>query len=215
MSSDSDETVRGRMASPNALPDAYREQMWQTISRSWSEQAVRRDRVRAARQWGGAGLGLAAMLVLGVFIGRVSDVPGVVGEDYGATALIAERALIGSELSVPYRVAVSEHLREAETLLVLFGSSTDVDDELVRLAGDLAATTRLLMDSRAGEDAEVRGMLLNLELLLVQISRLVDARDTTEQQVVREGLEGSTVLPGLRQLRPERATAVGFEGVSL
>ena len=211
MSSDTDsEAIRRRIASAHALPAAYREQMWQAISREWSAQVTRRSRVRAGAAWGGLGVGFAAAMVLGIFIGRVSYVPGVGGEDYRATALIVEGAAVESQLSTPYRVALGEHLTEAETLLVLFGNSQETDDELASLARDLAATTRLLMDSDAGEDAQLRRILLDLELVLVQISRLVDASDATERQVVREGLEDSTVLPRLRRLIPERPSSLGI-----
>jgi hypothetical protein len=59
-----------------------------------------------------------------------------------------------------------------------------------------------LIGSRAGRDPEVRRMLLELEILLAQISRLADERDAAERQVVREGLEDTAVLPRLRQMIP-------------
>jgi hypothetical protein len=67
----------------------------------------------------------------------------------------------------------------------------------------------LLIDSRAGEDEAVRRVLLDVELLLVQIARVVGERDVAERQIVREGLEDSAVLPRLRQLIPQdRATRI-------
>jgi hypothetical protein len=48
-------------------------------------------------------------------------------------------------------------------------------------------------------------MLLELEILLAQISRLADERDAAERQVVREGLEDTAVLPRLRQMIPRDA----------
>jgi hypothetical protein len=84
-------------------------------------------------------------------------------------------------------------------LLVSFDTSGKVDADIVRSAHDLAAATRLLIDSRAGEDPEARLLLLDVELLLLQISRLMEGGDQTERQLVREGLEESSVLPRLQQ----------------
>jgi hypothetical protein len=168
--------------------DVYREEMWETISRSWSDQASRHARTRSARLWGSAGLGLAAMLAIGVFLGRWS-----VGVDGQHTATIIDDSVIERPLSTPYRIAVAEHFREAETLLVLFESSERADPGLSELARRLAATSRMLMASDAGRDAEIRSILLELELLLAQISRLVDD-DPTELDIVRTGVEEADAL---------------------
>ena len=205
MSNDTDyDTARQRLAKTSAAPDAYREEMWQHVSRSWQQQGRHRERMRVARVWGGAGFALAATLIVGIWVGRTT------GPEIPQDALAAT-PVFGGCLPTPYRVALNEHLRSAETLLVLFGAAPESDDaELARSARELALTTRLLIDSRAGDDDEVRRMLLDLELTLVQISRLVDERDATERQVVRDGLADSGVLPRLQQLVPERATNLGI-----
>jgi hypothetical protein len=138
--------------------------------------------------------GIAAALALGVFIGRQSAQRG--DSDF-ATPIVAEVAPRESALPAAYRRAVGEHLREAETVLVLFNSAAEPDAELVGLARELAATSRLLTASRAGEDPEVRAMLLDLELLLMQVARVVDD-DAIERQVVREGTADAAVLARLR-----------------
>jgi hypothetical protein len=101
-----------------------------------------------------------------------------------------------------YRVVVGEHFKEAETVLALFAAESSADKDLSAAARRLATTTRLLIGSRAGEEPEVRRMLLELEILLAQIARLVDERDAPERQEVREGLEDTAVLPRLRQMIP-------------
>ena len=90
-------------------------------------------------------------------------------------------------------------------MLALFAAESAADADLGSAARSLAATTRLLIGSRAGEDPEVRRMLLELEILLVQIARLVDERDAAERQAVREGLEDTAVLPRLRRMIPQDA----------
>lgn len=208
MSNESEYEAPGRRLRGAAAPvDAYREEMWEVVSRAWTVQAVRRKRRRALRAWGGAGLGIAAVLVLGIFIGRLSS-PGIDGGgDIDAGALVLEERSVEPRLPASYRLAVGEHFQQAETLLVLFGSDEEADAGLTRLARELAATSRLLMDSRAGEDAEVRAMLLDLELLLTQIARLVDNRDAIEREVVRESVEESAVLARLRGMTSDRTTS--------
>ena len=198
MSNDGDyETTRVRLAANDAAVDAHREEMWKVVSRSWTEQAVQRRRRRVATAWGGAGLALAATLAVGILIGRGSTGPAPVDEPVARTPR--------SGLPMAYRVVVGEHFKEAETVLALFAAESAADADLSSAARSLAATTRLLIGSRAGEDPEVRRMLLELEILLVQIERLVDERDAAERQVVREGLEDTAVLPRLRRMIPQDA----------
>lgn len=198
MSSDGDyESKRVRLAAHEAPANAHREAMWDVVSRSWTEQAAQRRRRRTAALWGGAGFALAASLAVGIVIGRSSTEP-------AAVDLPAAAAPRGG-LPMAYRVAVGEHFKQAETVLALFAAQTGADADLGTAARNLAGTTRLLIDSRAGEDTEVRRMLLEIEVLLVQIARLVDERDAAERQVVREGLEDTAVLPRLRQMIPREA----------
>ena len=198
--------IRRRMASYNDPPETPADEMWQTVRESWSTQAGKRRHARRVRVWGGAGLGVAAVLTLGIAIGRwTSPQTNPTGPAEVAQASSGE----SGQISTAYRLAAGEHFREAETLLVLFDSAGEPDDELTGLARDLLSTTRLLMDSRIGEDTEVRRMLLDLELLLIQISQLAGTQDSTERDLVREGLEGSSVLPRLRRLIPDAASTRG------
>jgi ABC-type transporter Mla subunit MlaD len=199
MSGDFGRCGAGPSRDDSALSDALREELWDDISRSWDHQAARRRRARAAAISATAALALAAVLAVGIFIGRVSN---------GPPSSESRQAAVPVEPSVPslanaYRVAVGEHLKAAETLVKLFESTDETDASLARLARDLAVTSRLLADSRAGENPEMRRTLLDLELLLVQIARVVDESDATEREVVREGLRDSTVLPRLRRGVPD------------
>jgi hypothetical protein len=111
---------------------------------------------------------------------------------------------------MPIRIAVGEHFRAVETLLLLFGSSQQTDAELMGLARELAGTSRMLMASDAGRDAEVRSMLLDLELLLVQIARLVDGADVAETEVVKDGIAETEAVPRMRRFLADAAVRVGI-----
>jgi hypothetical protein len=200
--------MNGKEESEVRPADAYREEMWAVISKSWAEQTTRQRRLRKAHAWTGVGLGLAAMLVVGIFIGRTTSE----AEDpvSPAVAIRAAPVRAGQAISTPIRIAVGEHFREVETLLLLFGSSQQTDAELMGLARELAATSRMLMASDAGRDAEVRSMLLDLELLLVQIARLVDSTDATETEVVKDGIAETEAVPRMRRFLADAAVPVGI-----
>jgi hypothetical protein len=197
--------MNGREESEVRLADAYREEMWAIISESWADQAARQRHARKAYAW--SGLGLAAMLVVGIFIGRSTS---EVEDSESALAIRADPVRAEYPISTPIRVAVGEHLREVETLLLLFASSRQTDAELVGLARELAGTSRMLMASDAGRDAEVRSMLLDLELLLVQIARLVDGADAAETEVVKDGIAETEAVPRMRRFLAEAAVPMGI-----
>ncbi|HEX5047478.1 MAG TPA: hypothetical protein VFX89_10180 [Gammaproteobacteria bacterium] len=186
------ELARRRLAELAPPAELPRELIWRTVAADWRARAERRRRIRTVTRWAGAGVGLAAALVLGVLIGRSSGPAAVAPAQ-------PEGTQAATTLPVPYRIAVGEHLRDAEMLLVSFDTSGKVDADVVRSARELAAASRLLIDSRAGEDPEARRLLLDVELLLLQISRLMEGGDQTERQLIREGLEESSVLPRLQQ----------------
>jgi hypothetical protein len=150
------------------------------------------------------------MLVVGIVLGRfwAGIDPGA--NDLGSVAVIADAGFIERPMSAAYRIAADEHFEDAETLLVLFEASDAGDAELARLARELAARSRMLIGSRVGDDAQVRAVLLDLELLLTQISRLVDGGNGMETQIVRDGVEDTDVLDRLRRLMAEDTRVRGI-----
>ncbi|UCC82810.1 MAG: hypothetical protein JSW46_17875, partial [Gemmatimonadota bacterium] len=119
----------------------------------------------------------------------------------------------GAQLA--YRVAATEHLVRAETFLTSFRTDAQAgraDAEFWSGAGELLASTRLLIDSPAAEDPVFRSLLGELELVLVQIVRLSAERGDGELELVTEGLEHRGLLPKLRTAIPAGPT-VAMEGV--
>lgn len=177
-----------------------REEMWARI------QAGRRRRFLVIRPWARWALAAAAMLVLGIGIGRWSAGPaGPAGND---TAYGESRDLI-------YHVAATQYLSRTEAFLT--GFRADLRDGRVqpRFAGqarDLLSTTRLMLDSPAADDRRLRLLLEDLELVLVQISQLQSGRGSADADLITQGMDNANVLPKLRSAIPAGPAALRVEG---
>lgn len=188
--------VRERMQTYNRPPMTPTEEMWPRIRASWQDQADQRKVVTIRRKWARRGLAAAALIVLGVSVGRMSVAPaGGAGQ---AAVSVAE---VESGISATYRIAASRHFDQSETLLLLFGNDPAVDD-FVPLVRNLLTTTRLLLDSRAADDPRIRELLLDLELVFSQLVHLEPGNDVIEREMITESVEGGTLLPRLRSLIP-------------
>jgi hypothetical protein len=172
----------------NEPPEAPRDAMWVAIQETRRARAERRTGVRAivrhpALRWG---VGIAAALVLGIGIGRVSGP-------------VAPGPVVASDdtQSGAYRWATLQHLGQVETYLSLVRQDAGaqrvqyVEDDGART---LLSTTRLLLDSPAAEDASVRELLEDIELVLAQIAQLVDAQTLEEWDFIDDSLERRGVM---------------------
>jgi hypothetical protein len=85
-------------------------------------------------------------------------------------------------------------------LLVSLPSSREfnADGKMVERAGELLSTTRLLLDSPAAEDPELKVLLDDLELVLAQVVRLSSRRHDQEMELITDALEERDVLPRLQ-----------------
>ena len=94
----------------------------------------------------------------------------------------------------------SRYLGQAVALLVALPSSSEYepDHKLIERAGDLLSTTRLLLDSPAAEDPELKVLLDDLELVLAQVVRLSSKRPRQELELITDALEERDVLPRLQ-----------------
>ena len=112
----------------------------------------------------------------------------------------------GRESNRAYRVAAAEHLAMTEALLVTLRSDLRAgrqDSTIGKWATSLLGTTRLMMDSPASQDPQMRRLLEDLELVLVQIARLQTTNaDTTELRIIDEAMRRRQVLTRLRAMAP-------------
>lgn len=192
-----DELIQDLSHEHNHPPPTPREEMWAAIQEARLAEA---RRIPFHRGWIAAGVGIAAVLMVGVGLGRLSVRPGAAPP----AAAVGAPAAAGPE-GTAYRLVTAQHLGQAELLLTSFRAearSGEVDARVAEWAKELLTTTRLLLDSPAGADPELRALLDDLELVLVQLSHL-PADDSTQEarqevELVTDAMEEAAVLPKIR-----------------
>lgn len=161
---------------------------------------------------------MAAMLLVGVAVGRASvgrtsDAPAtdVVATGVAAPARSAAGGQRADAEPSAERVATDMYLVRTAALLA------GLPDELSARRGDAAfrsqadallLQTRLLLDSPAAADPALRALLDDLEIVLAQVVRLDAAaggRNQMEVEFLHEALEQRDVLPRLRDAVAENA----------
>ena len=111
-----------------------------------------------------------------------------------------------------YRLAASQTLGQAELLLTSFRAESkargSVDPQVAEWAGDILSSTRLLLDSPAGRDPKLRGLLEDLELVLAQIVQFRDVPANArpgDADLIDHALQQRDLLPRLRTAVPAGA----------
>ncbi len=154
------------------------------------------------------GAAIAASLVLGVALGRVSAHRGdsaAIGKG-GATPAAVTAATSARVAADPYQHATEEFLGRTAVLLASLPSDSRNASDAAHVAGQatqLLGTTRLLLDSPAASDARVRALLEDLELVLAQVARLQAPRQKGEMNLITQALEERDVVPRIRSVVAE------------
>ncbi len=178
-----------------------RDEMWKRI-----ETARRGKRVIVLRPWLRWAVAAAAVLVLGIGIGRWST-------NQKSGPRVANE--IDSLASVAYQVAATQYLSRTEAFLTSFRADANRSANTARLARqarDLLTTTQLMLDSPAGDNPRLRSLLEDLELVLMQISLLNPLQDGHDRDLITQGMNQSNVLPKLRSAIPAGPVPVRTEG---
>ena len=134
--------------------------------------------------------GIAALLVLGIGIGRMT----------APTVETVATAPAVKPPSMALEVAAAQHLSQSEAYLTLFRASVrsgQVDSLPVAAARELLATNRLLLDSRVA-DARLRPLLLDLELVLAEITQLGTSGRQADVKLITDDLDHGDVMMRLR-----------------
>jgi hypothetical protein len=157
---------------------------------------------------------IAAALLLGIAIDRLALRR--VGEP--SVASVPPTPRDSADPQRLYRLAAAQTLTQAEALLVAYRAS-EVPDRNPTTARQLGSwgrqvlsSTRLLLDSPAGSDPQLRPLLDDLELVLVQIIQLsgapLDASERAlmdrarERALIDGALQDRNLLPRIRNAVP-------------
>jgi hypothetical protein len=105
---------------------------------------------------------------------------------------------------VTYEVASVQHLTAVEAMLTSFRAEqrSETDQALQRWARDLLSSTRLLLDSPAGEDPARRQLLEDLEFVLAQIVQLDPNAPAEDRAMVDRAITREQVLTRIRSSIP-------------
>ncbi len=211
-----DEQLREAARDYNAPPETPRAEIWQRIQAARAAEPrpvasptiplFRRPVMRFA-------LGIAALLAIGIGIGRVTA-PRAPATASGRSSVAAAPDSSPPVASAPdkkdrgevaTRYATNEHLSQVETFLTEFGTRPPQGPEGREFTGraqDLLTTTRLLLDSKRVTDVRTQQLLQDLELVLVQIATL-DPKDRREDlDLITDGLAQNHLRTRLRNAIP-------------
>ena len=210
----------------NAPPATPKAELWERIAAARAEPVealAPRYRIRKSVTWG---LALAALLLIGIAIGRVTapGVPGVTPtaapREVATTSTPTEPVAVPRETrdsatprargaaptadpaapeergTVAMQVVMTQHLGRVESFLTDFGTR-QAAAEFAGQAEDLLGTTRLLLDSKRLTDVGARKLLEDLELILVQIAAL-RAGAQEDLDFIADGLAQRQVRTRLR-----------------
>ena len=186
-------------------PETPREEMWRRIV---AARARRQQHVLVQHRWLHWGLGIAAVLVLGIGIGRWTA-RGPQGTEPTVGRVPSEAGTLA------YRVAAAQYLSRTEALLTGFRTEarpSAPDAQFAAQARDLLTTTRLMLDSPAARDGRLKALLEDLELVLAQIAQLPAGGDKEDVQLITQGLDERSVLLRLRTAIPAGPGPVRMQG---
>ena len=200
-----DDKELNKMArSHNPPPEVPRDRMWEKIeaARNGRRGVVQPDftpRRSPVFRILRIAAGVAAILVLGVFIRRMTDQqPAPVPVPVAVNEVETTDPEIKKDI---YRLAARDLFSRADYLLTDFKvRSCGKDDmsEVPAWAGGMLVQTRLLMDTDVAEDIEMKNLLDELELVLAQIVGLSRDNCARDMAWIRQGLQERSTIDRLR-----------------
>ncbi len=210
-----DAWVSGAAASINVPSAAPRAEMWSDIAARVAQQKTASAEVRPIRRSRFfVPLALAAALVLGIAIDRFAVQRQPVGQSASLPVKTTTTTTDSVDSPKLYRMAAQQTLTQAEALLTAYRASNLAtrDPESVRQLGtwgrQVLSSTRLLIDSPAGDDPRLKPLLEDLEVVLVQIIRLSGAAlDQSERDLIDGAITNRHLLPRIRSAVPAGSDA--------
>ena len=177
-------------------PEPDYQAMWGRIERE--AFAGVREAPQRTPSWRVFTIGIAATLMIGVALGRVSMKQSPATETVPTLAAVSTDT--GATRSSEYDRVASELL--GRTVVLLTSLPDEVrspgSERFSNQATELLTSTRLLLDSPAASDVRFKDLLEDLELVLAQIAMLQSGRTRQEIDLITDALEEREVVPRIR-----------------
>lgn len=204
-----EELMRDAKKTYRTPPNADFDSMWKSIEGAYfggamgQTQAHHTERPRGLQHSAMRWVGIAATLVVGIGIGRMSLRLDHAAPTQPAVTNVAvvqpEAQKPDTAMARPYELETSQYLGQTAALLVSLPTEAKTPDaQFAARAADLLTRTRLLMDSPAASNPSMRSLLDDLELVLMQVVRLQGSSNKTDLELINRALEQRDVIPRLR-----------------
>lgn len=196
-----DNWLRTQARSYNQPPAPDVEGMWKEIEKQHFDGVTTVAPLRTP-WWNSSVLRIAAALVIGVGLGRVSLSPTLL-TPVNAPSVAQVEQNGGTPEVLPALNAPEANRYLGETVALLASLQSDArssrsDKRLVTGAADLLNTTRFLLDAPSTNNSNVRGLLEDLELVLAQIVQLSNGGSASDIDLIHQAMEQRDVMPRLR-----------------
>lgn len=189
-------------------PPTPTEAIWARIQATRTPEAGRSaslvvlaDRRRRTARWVTGILAAAAVLLVGVAIGRF----GVSGPTHAPNAVAAADSLSRPE-STAFRLATVATLSQVKTLLADYDADR-ITDDFHDSARELLSAARSLLASPRLADPATRQLLEDLELVLMQVARLHRSGQGDERGFIDDGMAERAIRHRLGSAIPAGPTA--------
>ena len=198
-----DEFLRRAAKDYNAPRTPRSDAIWAAIEPEVARAIAPRQRITSSRPLL-IGFAVAATLVIGVAIGRLSGPPSRVAPP------VASAARDTSSTSGHTRALTLEHLADAELFLTTVRYELDSglpDADRAARSRELLVRTRVLLGASQDRSPspEVARLLEDLELLLAEIAALPAAGSPMDRKLLDESIRDGRVIPRIRATLPARA----------
>ena len=140
-------------------------------------------------------LRMAAVLVLGVAIGRVST-----GLKATAPEVPLQPVAMVADASDGYQLTTERFLGQTVTLFATLPKDLQegrTDSTTIDKASQLLATLRPLMDSPAASNPRLRSLFEDIELVLIQVAQMPKNGSKMEAKLIRQAMQDRDVMPRL------------------
>jgi hypothetical protein len=140
-------------------------------------------------------LRMAAVLVLGVAIGRFS-----MPAPAAPTAELTATAATPVNVDASYQLSAERYLGQAVTLVAGLPrqlQSGRIDSAYVARASESLTQLRMIMDSPAASNPRLRALFEDLELVLVQVVQMPASGNAIETKMLRQAMLDKDVMPRL------------------